>query len=443
MSRQFLTFPQGWKRAVKSAELTAISLAQYAIVRARAQIEQDGGSTTRFISHIDRLKQEIALLTEENRILHSRIDSIPPHRRPQYKPIERMAILELRATRCWSLAETAQRFLVTAETISAWLTRIDDCDKPLLQLREPVNKFPQYVHYIVQRLKTLCPALGKAKIAQKLARAGLHLGVPTVGRILNSVPANDPTETKPKESEEKKRIVTAKHPNHVWHVDLTIIPIGGGFWTAWLPFSLPQWWPFCYWLCVVVDHYSRRAMTIETFRKQPTSKDVQACLDQAMKRACAKPKHLISDRGCQFDCHSFRKWAKRRKIKLRYGAVGKHGSIAVVERFIRTLKEMIRTIIIPYDEDKFDSELDFIAGWYNESRPHEFLKGKTPNEVYFKMFPKNRCPRFEPRSKYPRGSPCALPWSLVKGKPGAKLELEVEFQHGRKHLPIVTLKRIA
>jgi len=32
---------------------------------------------------------------------------------------------------------------------------------------------------------------------------------------------------------------------------------------------------------------------------------------------------------------------------------------------------------------------------------------------------------------------------LVRGKPGAQLELHVEFLGGRKHLPIVTLRRVA
>ena len=42
-----------------------------------------------------------------------------------------------------------------------------------------------------------------------------------------------------------------------------------------------------------------------------------------------------------------------------------------------------------------------------------------------------------------RGSPAAKPWALVRGKPGAQLELHVEFLGGRKHLPVVTLRRAA
>jgi hypothetical protein len=32
---------------------------------------------------------------------------------------------------------------------------------------------------------------------------------------------------------------------------------------------------------------------------------------------------------------------------------------------------------------------------------------------------------------------------LIKGKPGVRLELAVTFEHGQKHLPIVTLRRVA
>ena len=90
--------------------------------------------------------QEIALLREENRIKNARMARIDPHRRPQYPPTGRMAILELRAARNWSLQQTADVFLVTAPTISSWMKRVDEQGPAaLVQLREPVNKFPQFV----------------------------------------------------------------------------------------------------------------------------------------------------------------------------------------------------------------------------------------------------------------------------------------------------------
>jgi len=44
----------------------------------------------------------------------------------------------------------------------------DEADT-LVQLNEPVNRFPDYVRYVVQQLKTLCSSMGKRKLAETLA----------------------------------------------------------------------------------------------------------------------------------------------------------------------------------------------------------------------------------------------------------------------------------
>jgi len=46
-----------------------------------------------------QLRQEVALLREKMRIKDARMLRIPAQRRPHYPPIERLAILELRAAR--------------------------------------------------------------------------------------------------------------------------------------------------------------------------------------------------------------------------------------------------------------------------------------------------------------------------------------------------------
>jgi len=218
--------PKGWQDCVNSVVLHAIALAHYAIVYARALAADSINARVRLAAENDRLHEACALLRDEIRIKDTRIAQIAPQRRPHYGPYERMAILELRARCGWSLKQTADTFLVTPATIAAWVKRIDDQGaNALLQLREPVNKFPDFVRYIVQRLKTLSPSMGKVKIAETLCRAGLHLGVTTVGRILKEAPQSDPEDAAP-----STRVVTAKRPNHVWHVDLTAVPTSMGFW---------------------------------------------------------------------------------------------------------------------------------------------------------------------------------------------------------------------
>src|SRR5262249_15223573 len=155
----------------------------------------------------------------------------------------------------------------------------------------------------------------------------------TIGRIRREKPKPQ----HPVPSDKAKgagQVVTAKRPNHVWHVDITVIPTQMGFWCAWFPFALPQAWPFCWWLAVVLDHYSRRALGFALFRSVPTSVDLRVFLGPTIPAAGRAPRHLISDKGRQFfPSKGYRRWCQRHDIRPRFGAVGQHGSIAVVERF--------------------------------------------------------------------------------------------------------------
>ncbi len=231
-----IPLPAGWSQHARSAMLHVISLAQFALAYTRGWAVNSQVTRVRLKAENDRLKQQVALLTEEIRIKDARMMRIAAQKRPHYGPTERMSILELRAARGWSAQRTADVFLVTAATVASWMKRINEQGPDaLVQIRESVNKFPDFVRYAVQRLKTLCPTLGKVKMAKTLCRAGLHLGATTVGRILKESPRPTPR----KGFETTGRVVTAKEPNHVWHVDLTAVPTSRGFWGPWMPFALP------------------------------------------------------------------------------------------------------------------------------------------------------------------------------------------------------------
>jgi transposase InsO family protein len=446
--------PRNWPRHVRSAVLHVVSLARYVLTEVRGWAANSLNTRLRPAAQLERARQEIALLREELRIKDARMALIPPHHRPHYPPTERMAVLELRAARGWTQVQTADAMLVTPATVASWTRRADEQGPhALVQLSEPVNRFPDFVRYVVRRLKALCPTLGKVKIAQTLARAGLHLAATTVGRMLreDGGKTQGPTpeaaeanvEWQNEASAPPQHVVTAKYSNHVWHVDLTAVPLLG-FWVPWLPFALPQVWPVSWWVAVVLDHFSRRVLGVAVFRRPPTAARVTAFLRHTIRQVRAKPRYLISDRGPQFWCGEFKRWCSRRGIRPRFGAVGKHGGIAVIERFVRSMKEeYLRRILLPLRETELRRELDLYVTWYNKHRPHTALDGATPNERYFGKRPAHALPRWEPREQWPRASPCATPQTLIKGAPGTRLELGVVFEAGRKHLPVVALRRVA
>jgi transposase InsO family protein len=85
------------------------------------------------------------------------------------------------------------------------------------------------------------------------------------------------------------RVVTAKCPGHVWNVDLTTVPTKAGFWVPWLPYAWPQSWPFCWWVAVVVDHFSRAVVGFAVFVKRPTALEMQRLLDRAISEVGSAP----------------------------------------------------------------------------------------------------------------------------------------------------------
>lgn len=229
---------------------------------------------------------------------------------------------------------------------------------------------------------------------------------------------------------------------------MTTVPTALGFYVPWLPCSLPPIWPFCWWVAVVVDHYSRRIMGVAVFKKEPTSKAIRNFLDQAIAAAGAVPRHLITDQGIQFTAKDFKRWCRLLRllrIGHRFGAVGKYGSVAIIERLMRTLKSECtrRLVLVPFRRAGFVKELTLWGSWYDADRPHETLAVRTPDEIYFHRGLACRSPRYEPRERWPRSAPCAEPHALVRGRPGVRVEVEVSYASGRRHLPLVALRKAA
>ena len=172
-------------------------------------------------------QSEIALLKEELDLKDARWLRLAPRRRPHYKPQQRMRILQLKAARGWSCTQAAQTLMLDEQTLKSWMPRIDEQGElALVRLSEPVNRFPDFVRYLVRQLRVLCPRMGKVRIAQVLARAGLHLGATTVDRMLR--------ETQPiaEEMVRPVAIPTRRSPGDLWHIDLTAVSTGAGFWLS-------------------------------------------------------------------------------------------------------------------------------------------------------------------------------------------------------------------
>ena len=188
-----LTLPSHWTILVCQAVVIVADMAHKSMIRTRSWAANSPIERVRLRARLERAGCELAKLREVNRLLSERMKRIDPHKRPQYKPHERLAILEYRAANGLSLADTSRLFLITADTISYWHREVESGkESSLFSLAEPVNKYPEYVTYVVQRLKSLCPDLGKKKASEFLARAALHVSATTIERKLKERPTQLP-----------------------------------------------------------------------------------------------------------------------------------------------------------------------------------------------------------------------------------------------------------
>jgi hypothetical protein len=70
-------------------------------------------------------------------------------------------------------------------------------------------------------------------------------------------------------------------------------------------------------------------------------------------------------------------------VKIRYGAIGEHGSIAVTERVLETLKyEWLKKVAIIRGYRHLVKLCSEFTEWYNIWRAHEFLGSACPAAVF-------------------------------------------------------------
>ena len=96
-----------------------------------------------------------------------------------------------------------------------------------------------------------------------------------------------------------------------------------------------------------------------------------------------EPKHIISGQASIFVGDAYAELPRQWNIKPRLGTVGKHGSIAVPERVIRTLRRV--PLLKGFDH------LTFLCTefpcWYKAWRPHMTLEGYRPDDLYYDRKP--------------------------------------------------------
>ena len=329
-------------------------------------------------------------------ILRARLGKLPERRRPHYNPRDRCKILELKARNGWSAAETARFFLLSPNTIYGWLAEVNHDTETigsLVRPDPPVQRYADVVRELVRALDRLGFG-GNVKIAQVLACAGYKLSARTVGRIRKE--ASPPT---PIPTSSRRNVLRARRPNHIFMADVTQIP--GRFRL------------FHFHIALVLDVFSRMPLAWKVFYFKPSSQKITALLRSAVRRFGA-PRYFVSDQGSEFTGFALQRYLNHLRVRHRFGAIGQSGSIAIIERLWRTLKQSLRARYPapPLRFAELEERLRLELLYYTRFRPHQALDGATPAEVYYGTTPRALTAVRPPRAR-PREGPNELPVRFV------------------------------
>ncbi len=309
---------------------------------------------------VDQQQMQITILQKGTR---------KKQKNPRYTIRERLFIICHMETFQIPKCRITEHLGIAISTLYRWLHKIQDQNNSSI----PVNKTPTEIASLVWEITKTNVSWGRVRVANQLALLNISLAASTVRNILNQPkPRTDPkASAKIKKVQDKARSIPAWYPNHVWSIDTTMVNCWG-------------LWPIH--VCVVIDHFSRKVMAAVPL-EGPNAGWINNALESAIEKY-GPPKHIISDQGSVFIGDVFSELMDTYEILHRFGAIGKHGSIAVTERVNKTLKyEWLKRVALIKGIDHLTELCSEFELWYNCWRPHMTLDGFRPNDVYYNNKP--------------------------------------------------------
>ena len=339
---------------------------------ARVRLALAASPVLRLMMRRDQALGEVELLRRKLAILRAQREQMPPHRRPDYRPEQRLAILQLKRLRGWNVVTTAQRFVLHPNTLRSWIKAMEGGGNTKLFTGAIVwNRLDDAVRWAAKELRRLCPEpeCGTRTIARHLVRAGIAMSRSTVQRVMREVkPARPPRRRRPAMpdpvGQEPDHLLTPTHNNQMWHMDLTQIRI------LWFRFTL----------AAILDGFSRKLLCLHLCCKTPRSAEMIRLIRRAEKEFDT-PRFLITDHGTQF----------RNVFHAKLTDIGIHHVRSRVrtpylngkmERVFRTFRIWWRVVLVGVAPRGIQRNLNNYRGWYNTHRAHSALNGMTPQEVW-------------------------------------------------------------
>jgi len=217
------------------------------------------------------------------------------------------------------------------------------------------NKKPSWAEQVVCNLYQCCIEVEEIFLSiQNLCKMSLS----TVYNILHRHNAFGRAKYEP-----RIRRFQRKHPNDLWHIDITKFSVKG---------------EGRFYIIAIIDNFSRKIVAIGVYRRQ-TAENVVALFKQAVQTH-GKPKAVLSDNGRQFTSKLFQQFCGTNGIKHRRTRPYNPKCNGKIERWFKTLKKYLRSCWF-VSAEQFEQAVYAFAEEYN-NKPKWVLKWKTPNQMH-------------------------------------------------------------
>lgn len=212
---------------------------------------------------------------------------------------------------------------------------------------------------------------GADKIRAVLAENGLRISAKRVLSIMHelglySIRTDAKKLYKTQQQRKKQNLLNrefnADHPNQIWVSDITY-------------FRIKDSWMY---LCAIIDLFSRRVVGYRISRTASTQLVTTTFRDAYAKRGNPKNLTFHSDRGGQYISDALSKLLQQFGVKQSFSATVRPHDNAVAEAFFATFKKEEAYRREYTSEKHFRKSVDEYIRFYNEVRPHQTLKYKTP-----------------------------------------------------------------
>lgn len=162
------------------------------------------------------------------------------------------------------------------------------------------------------------------------------------------------------------RNLKIERPNQVWAMDITYIPVQGGY----------------LYLCAIIDLYSRFVVGW-SLSNTMTSEWCRQTLQGAIEHY-GKPEILNTDQGSQFTAYEFCDWVTHpdQGIKLSMDGKGRAIDNIFIERLWRSVKYEHVYLFPASDGLECYKGLKKYLEYYNSQRRHQSLANQTPLTIY-------------------------------------------------------------